>query len=91
MKQNIISARIFWLIRFADNEEPARSVCFELQSVEDQDGSHRISFACSNAAGEFHMEMMAPGKYWLVAGDEFTKRELKSKSTLYFARCAGAR
>ncbi len=63
---------------------PRKDVCIDLEPVEGRGENGARFFDCSKAGGVFKMEMMPPGKYWLVAHDEVTVERLKSKSTLYY-------
>jgi hypothetical protein len=67
---------------------PVKGVCIDLEPLEGRGKNGARFFDCSKASGLFKMEMMPPGKYWLVARDEVTRDRLKSKSTLY---CPGVR
>ncbi len=62
---------------------PVKGLCLDLRSVEGQ-GENSSHFTCSNENGLFEMEMMSPGKYWLVAQDNVKEGSFISKSTLYY-------
>ncbi len=66
------------------NGSPVRDVCIDLEPLEGRGKNGARFFDCSKASGRFKMEMMPPGKYWLVARDEVTRDRVKSKSTLYY-------
>ena len=59
-------------------------VCIDLEPVEGRGENGARFFDCSKAGGLFGMEMMPPGKYWLVARDEVRVDLLKSQSTLFY-------
>jgi hypothetical protein len=59
-------------------------VCIDLEPLEGRGENGARFFDCSKAGGAFKMEMMPPGKYWLVARDEVKLEGIESKSTLYY-------
>ena len=63
---------------------PMTDVCIDLEPLEGRGENGARFFDCSKAGGTFKMEMMPPGKYWLVARDEVKLDGLESKSTLYY-------
>jgi hypothetical protein len=63
---------------------PMTGVCIDLEPLEGRGENGAAFFDCSKAGGAFKMEMMPPGKYWLVAKDEVKLDGLESKSTLYY-------
>jgi len=63
---------------------PMTGVCVDLEPLEGR-GEDGARFSdCSKVGGVFEMEMMPPGKYWLMARDEVSRDGLQSKSTLYY-------
>jgi hypothetical protein len=66
------------------NGAPMANVCIDLEPVEGREEHGARYFDCSKADGHFEMEMMSPGKYFLVARDEVMVDSFKSKSTLYY-------
>ncbi len=59
-------------------------VCLDLEPLEGR-GEDGARFSdCSKVGGVFEIEMMPPGKYWLLARDEVSRDGLQSKSTLYY-------
>ncbi len=63
---------------------PMRGVCIDLEPVESHGGNRSPFFSCSKEDGRFTMEMMPPGRYWVVARDDVEKGPFKSTSTLYY-------
>jgi hypothetical protein len=66
------------------NSLPIKDVCIDLEPLEGRGENGARFFDCSKANGAFEMEMMPPGRYWLIARDEIKVNQLKSKSTLYY-------
>lgn len=66
------------------NGDPIKDVCIDLEPLEGRGEDGAQFFDCSKAGGQFQMQMMPPGKYRLVAGDEVVVNGRKSKSTLYY-------
>ena len=64
--------------------EPITGVCIDLEPWEGRGENGARFFDCSKDGGAFQMEMIPPGKYWLVARDEIKVNQLKSESTLYY-------
>jgi hypothetical protein len=64
--------------------KPMTGVCIDLEPLEGRGEDGALFFNCSKVGGVFKMEMMPPGKYWLVARDEVRLDRLRSKSTLYY-------
>lgn len=64
--------------------DPMTGVCIDLEPLEGRGESGARFFDCSKAGGVFQMEMMPPGRYWIVARDEIRMDQLKSTSTLYY-------
>jgi len=64
--------------------DPMTGVCIDLEPLEGREEGGARFFDCSKAGGLFQMEMMPPGRYWLVARDEIRMDQLKSTSTLYY-------
>jgi hypothetical protein len=69
---------------FDTNGSPKQGVCIDLEPLEGrgEDGARFLD--CSEEDGGFQMEMMPPGKYWLVVHDEIKGDQSKSTSTLYY-------
>jgi hypothetical protein len=64
---------------------PVAHVCLDLDPLEGRSENGASFFTCSKEKdGTFSMEMMPPGKYWLVAHDDISVGAFKSKSTLYY-------
>jgi hypothetical protein len=63
---------------------PINDVCIDLEPVEGRSENGARFFDCSKNGGTFKMDMVPPGKYWLVAHDELNMGNFKSKSTLYY-------
>jgi len=62
---------------------PARPhLCFQLEPIDEPGG--RLGFDCAKDDGTFAMELMAPGKYRLVANEDIEIDGHKSTSTLYY-------
>jgi hypothetical protein len=66
------------------NGAPITGACIDLVPVEGRGENGARFFDCSKANGIFNMELMPPGKYWLVARDDVKVALLKSISTLYY-------
>jgi hypothetical protein len=66
------------------NSLPIKDACIDLEPLEGRGENGARFFDCSKADGVFEMEMMPPGRYWLIARDEIKVNQLKSKSTLYY-------
>jgi hypothetical protein len=64
--------------------DPMTGVCIDLDPLEGRGENGARFFDCSKVGGVFQMEMMPPGRYWLVARDEIRMDQLRSTSTLYY-------
>lgn len=67
-----------------ENGVPKQGVCIDLEPQEGRGENGAYFFDCSKEDGSFQMEMMPPGKYWLIARDEVKSGQFKSTSTLYY-------
>ncbi len=63
---------------------PMTGVCIDLEAVEGRGEDGGRFFDCSKTDGVFGMEMMPPGRYWLVARDQVSEGPLSSQSRLYY-------
>lgn len=64
--------------------KPLANVCFNLEPIEGRGENGARFFDCSNKGGEFAIEVMPPGEYFLVARDPIKFGAQKSDSTLYY-------
>lgn len=66
------------------NGNPKQGVCIDLEPQEGRGENGARFFDCSKGDGAFQMELMPPGKYWLIAHDVVKSSQFESTSTLYY-------